>query len=601
MQRTLEKHNFVEKKILFVSHKEHQCGVYQYGRNVADALVNSKKFSFVYAECPGSDEYYSIVDKIKPSAIIYNYHPSTLPWLNKKVIRKVKVPHIDIIHEVTQDAADAADDSFFYYHIAPDPTLLKKNPLIFKTGRLVLEYDNRYQLPNIPTIGSFGFGMAGKGFQKLISKVQDEFDTAIIRLHIPFAAFGDSDGRAALSIAEQCKELIVKPGIKLQLSHEFLTQERLLNFLAQNSINAFFYDEHKGRGISSVIDFALAVQRPIAITKSSMFRHIISTYPSICVEDSSLVEILENGIGPISKYCLDWDEANLIWDYERIIDSVLQIPPKNKLYYYYADIRHKLKKRWKKISSMTHRDTFTPTLESEVVKKLKDKDDERRPASIPEVTSYNRILDNAARQMYKPVVNALYDLLPEMMSRKIPEANIQQAFVLDTVQKYLPNYESPKILCIGSYDDTAAAALKKYGYTIDEVDPVLNYDLNTFMDKPSTKKCSYDVVFSTSVIEHVKDDELFIKQIGELLAPSGTAILTCDYKDQYKPGDPLPPEDFRLYTQKDFNERLLPLIIDGSLVDTPQWECSDPDFVYANCRYTFATLVFRKNTPGTKS
>ena len=97
------------------------------------------------------------------------------------------------------------------------------------------------------------------------------------------------------------------------------------------------------------------------------------------------------------------------------------------------------------------------------------------------------------------------------------------------------------------------------------------------------------------IVEHVEDDELFIKQIYDLLAPGGTAILTCDYKDQYKPGDPLPPEDFRLYTQKDFKERLLPLIKDGSLVDTPRWDCTDPDFAYAGCRYTFATLVFRKN------
>ena len=166
---------------------------------------------------------------------------------------------------------------------------------------------------------------------------------------------------------------------------------------------------------------------------------------------------------------------------------------------------------------------------------------------------------------------------------------------LDTVQKFAAQYESPNILCIGSYDDTAAAALKVYGFPIEEVDPVLNYDLNTFMHKPSTIKCSYDVVFSTSVIEHVQDDELFIKEIYELLAPGGTAILTCDYNDQYKPGDPLPKEDFRLYTKKDFVERLLPLIKDGSLIDTPHWDCPNPDFVYANCRYTFSTLVFRKN------
>ena len=595
MRQTPGNHDLVETKILFISHKEHQCGVYQYGRNIADAIVNSKKISFVYTECSGLNEYYSVVAKTNPSAIIYNYHPSTLPWLNKKVIRTVRVPHIDIIHEVTQEVADAADDSFFDYHIAPDPTLLIKNPLVFKTGRLIPEYKNNYELSEIPIIGSFGFGTAGKGFPTMISKVQDEFEKAIIRLHIPFATFGDSEGKSAHSIADQCKELIVKPGIELQLSHEFLGQKQLLDFLAQNTLNAFFYDMNKGRGISSVIDYALAVHRPIAITKSSMFRHIVPTFPSICVEDSSLVKILQNGTGPLSKYYLDWNEANLIWDYERIIDSVLKNRLKNKSYL--TDIRYKLKKLRKKFKSKTHRDRSTPTPEPEDVKQQIGEDDKCGPTSIPGVTSFNRILDNDARRMYKPVIDALHDLLPGMMSRKIPEANIQQAFVLDTVQKYLPNHESPKILCVGSYDDTAAAALKKIGYQLDEVDPVLNYDLNTFMNKPSTIKNSYDVVFSTSVIEHVKDDELFIKQIHSLLAPGGTAILTCDYKDQYNPGDPLPPEDFRLYTQRDFKERLLPLIMGGSLVDTPHWDCPEPDFVYADCRYTFATLVFRKNKP----
>jgi hypothetical protein len=93
----------------------------------------------------------------------------------------------------------------------------------------------------------------------------------------------------------------------------------------------------------------------------------------------------------------------------------------------------------------------------------------------------------------------------------------------------------------------------------------------------------------------VENDELFITQIATLLKPGGTAILTCDYNDQCKPGDNIPREDFRLYTQRDFKERLLPLLKNCSLVDTPQWDCPNPEFSYAGCLYTFATLVFRKN------
>jgi SAM-dependent methyltransferase len=213
---------------------------------------------------------------------------------------------------------------------------------------------------------------------------------------------------------------------------------------------------------------------------------------------------------------------------------------------------------------------------------------------VPNVISFNRILDNKAREQYKEVINKLNDWLPGMMARKIPEANIQQAFVLDTVIKFSQKMKAPRILCVGSYDDTAAAGLKKLRIRIDEIDPVLNYDLNTFMGKPSTVKGGYDIIFSTSVLEHVEDDELFISQIAELLAPDGVAILTVDFNDQYNPADCIPQEDFRLYTQKDFKERLLPLLKDCSLVDAPEWDCSNPDFSYGGCHYTFATLVFRK-------
>ncbi len=591
MQSALNTRNSATKSILIISHKEQRCGVYQYGRNIADALRKSKKYSFRYAECSGVNEFSSIVDSVGPAAIIYNYYPSTLPWLKRKNIRKIKVPHIGIIHEVTQQAADSADGSFFQYHIAADPTLLLKNPVVYKTGRLIPKYSNIYDLPGIPTIGSFGFGTAGKGFETLISTVQKEFDKAIIRLHIPFAAFGDSDGSEARAIAKRCKELILKPGIELLLSHDFLSQEQLLDFLAKNSMNAFFYEKNKGRGISSVIDYALAVQRPIAITKSNMFRHIYSTFPSICIEDASLKEIMNHGIEPLLKYCRDWNEENLIWDYERIVGKVLL----TKRISAPVQFMNRVKKALRGFETERMREFWIPAI-NEVDAGIRTVESGRYSvSSIPDVISFNRILDKAAREQYKPVIDDLFDVLPEMMAHKIPEANIQQAFVLDSVLKFALGSASPKILCVGSYGDTAAAALKRLGHKMDEVDPVLNYDLGTFMHKPSTIKGSYDIIFSTSVIEHVEKDELFITQIASLLAPGGVAILTVDFNDQYKPGAPIPHEDFRLYTQKDFKERLLPLLKDCSLVDAPQWDCPNPDFTYAGCRYTFATLVFRKN------
>ncbi|MDX1976155.1 MAG: methyltransferase domain-containing protein [Pseudanabaenaceae cyanobacterium bins.68] len=588
----------IDCRILFISHSQKRCGVYQYGLNIAKALEKSGRYLFKYSECSGSNDFINAVSEVRPSAIIYNYYPSTLSWLNKSIISRIKVPHLGIIHEVTQGVADSLDNELFDYHIAPDPTLLLKNNIVFKTGRLIPTYENNFDLPQIPKIGSFGFGLQGKGFEHLIATIQQEYNEAEIRLHIPFAAFGDNDGVQARTIAQHCAQLIVNPKIKLSVSHKFLPQSELLDFLAQNTLNAFFYEKYYGRGISSVIDYALAVQRPIAITRSNMFRHIISksdNSPSICIENSELKQIIANGTTPLKSFCKEWDETNLIWDYERIIDIVLNNPPSRPKVSSFKDRVKYLVKKTLGLKPLRNQNKWIRESDIEYLAYTSSLPKNYKPTEITDVECFNRILDDSARKQYQPIIVFLFAVVPEIMSQKIAEANVQQAFVLDTVLKFSRQLCLPKILCVGSYEDTAAAGIKKLGYLIEEIDPVINYDLNVFFYKPSTIKNSYDIIFSTSVIEHVENDELFITQIVSLLAPGGTAILTCDYNDQYKVGDPIPDVDFRFYTQKDFKERFLPLLKDCFWVDEPQWDCPNPDFTYAGTyRYTFATLVFQK-------
>ena len=218
-----------------------------------------------------------------------------------------------------------------------------------------------------------------------------------------------------------------------------------------------------------------------------------------------------------------------------------------------------------------------------------------RPIQIPAGVSLNRILDNKARALYKPAIDKLMELVPEAMSRKIPEANVQQGFVFDTVYRYLPQYQNPAILCVGSFEDTASVSLIKMGCKIEEIDPVMNYSLQEYFALPATLKHSHDIIFSTSVIEHVADDESFIRQVADLLALGGLAIITCDYKEGWKPWEPKPECDERLYTQWDLRARLLPLMSGCRLVDEPQWDCPNPDFTLAGRhKYTFATFVVRK-------
>jgi hypothetical protein len=228
------------------------------------------------------------------------------------------------MHEVTQDEADKATTEMFDFHLCPDPILFERNPAVIRTKRLILPYTNMTSLPEIPTIGSFGFGIADKGFERVIDIVQEEFDVANIRILMPFNDIVDKKGKQhALATAKKCRLRVKKPGINLQISHDFLSKQSLFDFLAANTINCFFYDVDKCRGISSTIEHALAVQRPLAINKCGMFRHVMHAIPSICIEDTSLKMIISNGVLPLVPFYNEWSEAAFIADYEQIIDKIL--------------------------------------------------------------------------------------------------------------------------------------------------------------------------------------------------------------------------------------------------------------------------------------
>ncbi len=301
----------MDRFILFVNSEEPQCGVHQYGKRVHQIIQKSKRYAFPYIT--DLRAFWPTFDQYKPEAVIFNYYPSTMQWINHEFLAKVPVPKIALYHEV--------EITGFNYYIHLDPTFFEKDNH-FTSGRPLFEYNKTWVLPTIPVIGSFGFGFENKGFDKIVTRVQSEFDEAIIRFHMPYAKFGDDDGVSARRIASNCKSLITKPSIRLEITHHFMEDEELLDFLAQNTINCFFFDNMYGRGISSSTDYALSVKRPIAITNNWMHRHMRNFQPTITIDNASLRWIIENG-DVLQPYRDLWSSNNLIRDYERILDAIL--------------------------------------------------------------------------------------------------------------------------------------------------------------------------------------------------------------------------------------------------------------------------------------
>ena len=153
-----------------------------------------------------------------------------------------------------------------------------------------------YREENVPIFGSFGFGFNRKGFDKIIQLINNQYDNAIIKLVMPHAETCPSDE----NIINRCIGNITKAGIKLMVTHDFFDENDILLFLQSNTMNIFMYETHQSAGVSSVIDYALSVKIPIAISDASWFRHIYSD--EICVYKRSIKDILNTSRSYCEQY-----------------------------------------------------------------------------------------------------------------------------------------------------------------------------------------------------------------------------------------------------------------------------------------------------------
>ena len=300
--------------VLFLNHKKQQCGIYQYGYRTARALERSTAYRFAYCEAESKDEFLAIARPLNPIAIFYNYHGSTMPWLDKSCLDAFPAAkHLGLHHESDRYVT-------FDYTVLVDSTAGDSNNS-FSVPRPLFETVEGGPKGPVPVVGSFGFAADNKGFARVVRLVNDQFDEAVIRLHIPRSYYGDRDGQVSSRLFPLFHQEVKKANIKLEITSGFLSDEALLSFLAANSINAFLYEDSSGRGLSSVIDYALSVKVPLAITRSCMFRHIYDTTPSICIENRPLIDIMRSGSEPLQCYRNEWSPKRLVEKYETIVKA----------------------------------------------------------------------------------------------------------------------------------------------------------------------------------------------------------------------------------------------------------------------------------------
>jgi hypothetical protein len=305
-------------KVLLVNSKISECGVYQYGKRISNILNTESRYQFLNLETDNEEEFNCIITSYNPDVIIYNWHTATMNWLS-----------IQKTHELS------SKKQFFIFHELNLPTHLHNNGYltadmssdppnkIYPLLRPIFDFNSEKQKNDIPIVGSFGFGFDNKGFEKICNLVSNEFEEAIIRLHITNPFYGDYSGRTTSNIIDRCKKNITNSNVKIEFTTNFLSDDEILKFLNSNSINIFLYDDMHGRGLSSVIDYAVSVDTPLAVNNSYMFRHITKETPDISISNNNnLKQILNNDVDYVKYYRSKWSTKNFKDNLYNIINNV---------------------------------------------------------------------------------------------------------------------------------------------------------------------------------------------------------------------------------------------------------------------------------------
>ena len=255
-----------------------------------------------------------------PRAVVYNWHPTTMPWAPEIARRFPATKHIALMHDITPATANAGSEHF-QYRIVCYPEFPVDNQHLFGSVRHVPRYEKPRPSNERMTIGSFGFGVGGKLFDLIVGAVGDEFPGALLRLQIPYAHYGDDAGAIAKQQASRCVAMAQAKGLQVAVTHDFLEEEKLIDWLAGNDLNVFFYDGYPGRGLASTIDYAIAAQRPIAVNHhEDALRHVLSQMPSW---PSTRLRALHEQTGPIvERLYQEWSPARLVQEYKDMFRTI---------------------------------------------------------------------------------------------------------------------------------------------------------------------------------------------------------------------------------------------------------------------------------------
>lgn len=308
------------KTVLVFNIPRRPCAIWQYGWNFARTLVRnkSKRFSVVYHEAADGRKAVEVLSFCNPDVVIYNWHPAHHDWMDGgPVVRHSELKNLVMAHESVFDVGNYDGALYTSLGFSPPDERWHRLPLLLPEWEF--EHAGHKAGPR-PVIGVTGFG--GAYADQVVEAALNEFPAALIRMHLPLAHYGDQDGNLTRAMVMKCTDMIRgNTNVEMEVTHDFMEQEQLLDWMHNNDVNCFLRKTNQPwEGVSASMCAALAVRRPIAITRTPCFRHLWECQPSVCVEDRSLRQILDNGIAPLQSVY----QANTRERFAQVVGEVIE-------------------------------------------------------------------------------------------------------------------------------------------------------------------------------------------------------------------------------------------------------------------------------------
>lgn len=300
-------------RILFVNtNAPANCGIWQHGERMYEIMSQSNAWRIDRTAFSG----------VVYDVVIYNYVPiRDQAQLLDKTPAKVR---IGVYHEVSQAVIDEGSNFQFNYWLACDPTLVTGSTNFFTTPRPLVPHTPTIEPPSSTIrIGSFGFPLPQKGFPDVVDAVVREFDNVELHIHCPSAFVQPIDHAPFIEYLSARTH----DKVKLFVTSHFLTNQAVVDFLAQNHLNVFLYNDdlrahpRERSGVSSALDYAIPAGRPIAISRSTQFRHAANhllDYP-----EYSLKYIMDNGLQRTRQLQVEWSNEEFNRRHLEIFEKVL--------------------------------------------------------------------------------------------------------------------------------------------------------------------------------------------------------------------------------------------------------------------------------------